>query len=80
MYIASNTELCYNNTEVIIMAYSKAQSKAVVKYVAKAYDQISVKIPKGEREQVKAYAESKGMSLNGYIVDLIKKDMEKSQK
>lgn len=57
------------------MAYSKAQSKAVVKYVAKAYDQISVKIPKGEREQVKAFAENKGMSLNGYIVDLIKKDM-----
>lgn len=57
------------------MAYTKAQSKAVVKYVSKAYDQISVKIPKGSREHIKAFAESKKMSLNGYIVDLIKKDM-----
>lgn len=57
------------------MAYTKAQSKAVVKYVAKAYDQISIKIPKGNREHIKTFAKSKGMSLNGYIVDLIKKDM-----
>ena len=36
-------------------------------YNEKAYDRISLVVKKGRREELKAYAESKGMSINGYI-------------
>ncbi len=58
------------------MALSEARKKANEKYNAKAYDQVKVLVKKGQREQIKAYAESKGMSLNGYINSLIEKDMK----
>ena len=40
-------------------------------YNEKAYDRISLVVKKGRREELKAYAESKGMSINGYINKLI---------
>lgn len=58
------------------MAYSKAQMEATNKYRAKSYDQINVTVKKGMKEEYKAQAEKKGMSLNAYIVSLIEKDME----
>ena len=61
------------------MAYTQASNKAVQKYSAKAYDQIKVLVKKGERDKIKAYAESKGLSLNAYINKLIKEDMEQEQ-
>ena len=53
----------------------KASTRAQNKYNAKAYDRINLLVKKGQREKIKAHAESKGMSLNGYINELIKKDM-----
>lgn len=61
------------------MAYTQAQNKATQKYVKKAYDRITLRVKKGNQEKIKTYAESKGMSLNGYIVDLIEKDMVENQ-
>lgn len=57
------------------MAQSKAHSKASNKYNAKAYDRIALQVYKGQREQIQAYAERKGMSINGYINALIAADM-----
>lgn len=48
------------------------------KWNAKNYDQLRVNVKKGQREQIQAYAESKGMSLNGYINKLIADDMGKA--
>lgn len=45
------------------------------KYNSKAYDDVRLRVAKGDREKIKAHAESLGMSLNGYIVALIEKDM-----
>lgn len=45
------------------------------KWNAKAYDQLRVNVYKGQRDQIKAYAEAQGMSLNGYINKLIAEDM-----
>lgn len=61
--------------EVINMPMSEARKKANEKYNAKAYDQVKIIMKKGQREQVKTYAESRGMSLNGYINKLIADDM-----
>lgn len=42
------------------------------------YDHIGFNVPKGQREVIKARAESLGMSVNAYMVHLIKKDMEEN--
>lgn len=57
------------------MALSEARKRANNKYIAKAYDQIITRVYKGQKEQIQAYAESRGMSLNGYINKLIADDM-----
>ena len=57
---------------------TKAHIKASNKYNQKAYDRININVKKGRREEIKAYAESKGKSLNQYILDLIEKDMRES--
>lgn len=43
-------------------------------FIASAYDRINLTVPKGQKEKIKARAESKGMSVNAYINDLIEKD------
>lgn len=53
-----------------------SQTQASAKYNAKAYEEIKLRVKKGEKNCIKSFAESKGMSLNGYINDLIKRDME----
>ena len=47
----------------MIILDGKASTKAKNKYNAKAYDQIPVRVPKGKKEIIKTYAESKGKSL-----------------
>ena len=56
---------------------TKAHIRASNKYNQKAYDRININVKKGRREEIKAFAESKGKSLNQYIVDLIEADIAK---
>ena len=58
---------------------AKSQTIASNKYNAKAYDRVSLMLPKGKKEVVREYAESKGLSLNGYINKLIIDDMNAGQ-
>ena len=46
---------------------SKAQQKAVNKYVKNNYDRINVTFPKGQKEIIMQAAEASGESVNGYI-------------
>lgn len=55
---------------------SEAQKKATSKYISKAYDQVSLRMPKGKREEYKAHAERQGKSLNALIIELLEKDMQ----
>lgn len=57
------------------MAVTKAQQKAVHKYVKANYDRMELTLPKGGKDLVKARAASQGKTVNGYISDLIEKDM-----
>ena len=50
---------------------SKAQQKCVSRYEAANYDKILVRVPKGQRETVKAQADAAGKSLNAYLIGLI---------
>ena len=56
----------------------KPQTAAKNKWNAKTYDQLRVNVKKGERDKIKAHAESLGLSLNAYIIKLIEEDMSKA--
>ena len=47
---------------------SKAQQKAVNKYVKNNYDRINVTFPKGKKELLKSHATAHGESVNAFIV------------
>lgn len=49
------------------MPASKAQQKAVAKYMKNNYDEIKVRVLKGKKDIIKACAESNGESINGFI-------------
>ena len=48
------------------MATTKAQQKAVNKYIKGNYDRINLTIPKGQKATVQAAAEQEGESINSY--------------
>ena len=41
------------------------------RYNAKTYDDLRVRVPKGMKEQIQAYAEANGETVNGFINRLI---------
>ena len=59
------------------MAISEAQKKAVAKYNAANYERIELRVEKGQKDIIKAHAESKGERLNGFINRAISETMEK---
>lgn len=61
------------------MPTSKAQQRAVNKYVANNYDRVLVTMPKGEKDRIKAHAESRGESVNGFIGRAISETMERDK-
>ena len=58
---------------------SKAQQRAVAKYIKNNYDEIKVRMPKGKKEQIRTAAESAGKSLNSYINEAIDEKMQTEQ-
>ena len=54
-----------------------AQIKAVSKYEAANYDKVLLRMPKGERDKIKAHADKKGESLNGFINRAIDETVER---
>ena len=53
----------------------KASTATKNAWNAKAYDQVRLVVPKGQKAQMQEYAAKKGMSLNAYINSLIAADM-----
>lgn len=56
---------------------SKAQQKAVQKYVKNNYDRVVVTFPKGKRALIKEYAFSQGESMNAFIVRAVTERIER---
>lgn len=61
------------------MAVSKAQQKAVTKYVKNKYDRFGLTMPKGALDSIKAHAEICGESVNGFIKRAIQETMERDE-
>ena len=60
------------------MAVSKAQQKAVNKYVKSNYDRIELVVkPKGRKEDIKTHASAMGETLNSFITRAINETMER---
>lgn len=59
------------------MPVSKAQQKAVNKYVKDKYDRVLLTMPKGRKEDIQAHAEAQGESVNGFINRAISEAMER---
>ncbi len=61
------------------MTVSKSQQKAVNKYVKENYDRITVTLPKGEKEKIKAAAAAANESVNGYIKTAIDRRIDSNE-
>lgn len=59
------------------MTVSKAQQRAVTKYVKENYDEFKVRLPKGTKDQIRTAADQQGQSVNAWISQAITEKMEK---
>lgn len=57
------------------MPASKAQQKAVAKYMKNNYDTFQLRMPKGKKDEIKAAADQEGKSVNAYIIEAIDEKM-----
>lgn len=55
----------------------KTSTASKAKYNAKAYDEIKVRVLKGDKDRIRALAQSQGKTVNGFIYDLIRAEMKK---
>ena len=56
---------------------SKAQQKAVHKYVKNNYDRMEITVPKGQKAVIKSHAEQQGESMNQFVIRAINDTMER---
>ena len=54
------------------MPASKAQQRAVAKYMAANYDEIKIRVPKGRKADIDAYAKTLNESINGLMNGLLR--------
>ena len=54
------------------MAYTKAGMKAVSKYMKANYDSFLVRVPKGRKRLIEAFAKEQGQSVNGLINEFLR--------
>lgn len=59
------------------MTVSKAQQKAVNKYMKENYDRINLTLPKGYKEELSEVANGRGLSVNALIKVAIDKELGK---
>ena len=57
------------------MATTKAQQKAVNKYMKEKYDSLRIFVPKGRKQAVEIYAKERGESINGLVNSLLRNEL-----
>lgn len=59
------------------MPASKAQQKAVNKYMKENYDRVNLTITKGKKDIIKSHADARGESVNAFINRAIEETMQR---
>lgn len=57
--------------------YTEARRRANEKYNAKTYEEIKVRVHKGQKDIIKAHAEKNGESVNGFVTRAIDETMQR---
>lgn len=65
--------------EVSNVPISEAQKKASIKYLEKL-DEIRIRMPKGEKNNIKEAASAAGESMNQYIINAVDQRMERDKR
>ena len=91
-YMDTYRQMCYNidtmervcpisghPQEVSNMSVSEAQKKASIKYLEKL-DEIRIRMPKGEKNNIKEAASAAGESMNQYIINAVDQRMERDKR
>lgn len=60
------------------MHYNEKRKAITAKYVKAHLDDIKVRVPKGQREKLKAIAAEMGMSMNQMFIIAVEKYIEKN--
>lgn len=55
----------------------ESRKRANVKWLKENYESITIRVPKGTREQIKAWADASDMSMAAYIREACKEKAEK---
>lgn len=58
------------------MAYTEAQKKASIKYMAEKTDDIRLRVPKGLKNKYKIEAEKRNISMTQFIINCVEKELE----
>ena len=61
------------------MPTSKANQRAVHKYVKNNYDRLDVTLPKGKKDIIKNAAGKQGLSVNGFINAAVDEKLERCE-
>ena len=57
--------------------YTEARKRANEKYNAKAYEELKIRVYKGEKDKIKSHADNQGESLNGFVKRAIDETMKR---
>ena len=58
------------------MAYTEAQKRANIKYMAEKTDDIRLRVPKGLKDKYKSEAEKRGISMTKFIINCVEKEIK----
>lgn len=59
------------------MAYTEAQKRASIKYMAEKTDDIRLRVPKGLKEKYQTEAEKRGSSMTQFIISAVDEKIER---
>lgn len=62
------------------MAKTKTSSAVKQRYNKKAYDRLSITIPKGRKETIETYTAQEGVSVNGLVNRLLRETVGLTEK
>ena len=70
----------YSTKGLISMYYNEKRKAITAKYVKTHLDDIKIRVPKGQREKLKAIASEMGMSMNQMFIKAVEEYIEKNYK